>query len=128
MQHKAHKAHGGLTRKKMNILHIIPNLRKGGAERLVLDICNALQRREDVRVKLITFSATNDYSFLTQKLKWEVVPASVSLSVFGKNERNISALQYAIEQFNPNIIHTHLFEAEIVTPSCHYPIERFFLK
>ncbi len=63
MHHKAHKAHGELTRKKMNILHIIPNLRKGGAERLVLDICNALQRHEDVTVKLITFSELNKYTF-----------------------------------------------------------------
>lgn len=108
------------------ILHIIPNLRKGGAERLVLDICNALQRHEDVAVKLITFSEFNEYTFLTESVDWEVVPASVSLSVLGKNRLNVVKLQAAIEQFRPDVIHTHLFEAEIVSRSCHYPQARWF--
>ena len=46
------------------ILHIIPRLHKGGAERLCLDICNQLQKRDGVRVRLITFSDENNYPFL----------------------------------------------------------------
>ncbi len=44
----------------LKILHIIPSLRKGGAESLVLDICNELTAREGVEVKLITFCEEND--------------------------------------------------------------------
>jgi hypothetical protein len=29
---------------ELKILHIIPSLRKGGAERIVLDICNELNK------------------------------------------------------------------------------------
>ncbi|MBO4602725.1 MAG: hypothetical protein J5651_06165 [Salinivirgaceae bacterium] len=45
----------------MRILYIIPRLRKGGVERLCLDICNQLQKRESMQVRLITFSDDNAY-------------------------------------------------------------------
>ena len=107
--------------KMFRILHIIPRLNKGGAERLCLDICNQLQKRDDVQVRLITFSDENHYPFLTKEIDWQVVPASVQLSVFHKNVLNVGALQKAIEDFAPDVIHTHLFEAEIVSRSCYYP-------
>lgn len=101
------------------ILHIIPRLRKGGAERLCLDICNELQKRNDVQVRLITFSDENAYQFLTKSLDWKIIPASVKLSVFHKNQYSVESLQQAIEDFAPDVIHTHLFEAEIVSRSCY---------
>ena len=110
----------------MRILHIIPRLNQGGAERLVLDICNELQKSPDVQVRLLTFSEENAYPYLTESLDWKVVPASVHLSVWRKNELHITALQQAIEDFQPDIIHTHLFEAEIVSRSCYYPKARWF--
>ncbi|MBR3568994.1 MAG: glycosyltransferase family 4 protein [Salinivirgaceae bacterium] len=110
----------------MRILHIIPRLRKGGAERLCLDICNQLQKRDDVQVRLITFSDENHYPFLTENLDVQIIPASVQLSIFHKNVLNIDALQKAIEDFAPDVIHTHLFEAEIVSHSCSYPQAKWF--
>lgn len=108
------------------ILHILPRIRKGGAERLCLDICNQLQKSEGVQVRLITFSAENEYPLLTKNLDWHVIPASVQLSVFHKNRYHVDALQKAIEDFAPDVIHTHLFEAEIVSRSCYYPQARWF--
>ena len=105
----------------LRILHIIPRLHKGGAERLCLDICRQLQVRDGVQVRLITFSDENHYPFLIDGLDWQVVPASVQLSVFHKNVLNIDDLQKAIEDFAPDVIHTHLFEVEIVSRSCYYP-------
>lgn len=110
----------------MRILHIIHRLRKGGAERLCLDICNQLQKRDDVQIRLITFSEENYYPFLTESLDWHVIPASVRLSVFHKNVLDIDALQNAIEDYAPDVIHTHLFEAEIVSRSCNYPQAKWF--
>lgn len=105
----------------IRILHIIPRLCKGGAERLCLDICNELQKREGVKVRLITFSEENAYPQLSSAIDWQVVSSSISLSVFHKNQYHVDGLQKAIEDFAPDVIHTHLFEAEIVTRSCHYP-------
>lgn len=110
----------------MRILHIIPRLNKGGAERLCLDICNQLQKHSDVQVRLINFSDENNYPFLTENIDWQVVPASVGLSLLHKNVLNVDALQKAIEDFAPDVIHTHLFEAEIVSRSCHYPKGKWF--
>ena len=110
----------------MRILHIIPRLNKGGAERICLDICNQLQKRDDVQVRLITFSDENHYPFLTENLEVQIIPASVQLSIFHKNVLNIDALQKAIEDFAPDVIHTHLFEAEIVSRSCNYPQAKWF--
>lgn len=99
---------------------------KGGAERLCLDICNQLQKRESVQIRLITFSDENQYPFLTKDIDRQVVPASVQLSVFHKNVLNVVALQKAIEDFAPDVIHTHLFEAEIVSRSCNYSQAKWF--
>lgn len=110
----------------MRILHIIPRLRKGGAERLCLDICNQLQKRDDVQIRLITFSEESHYPFLTENLDWQIIPASVLLSVTHKNTLKIDVLQKAIEEFAPDVIHTHLFEAEIISRSCYYPKARWF--
>lgn len=110
----------------LRILHIIPRLNKGGAERLCLDICNQLQKHIDVQVRLITFSDENFYPFLTEDIDWQVVPASVQLSLSHKNVLNVDALQKAIEDFAPDVIHTHLFEAEIVSRSCYYPKAKWF--
>lgn len=109
----------------MRILHILPYLRKGGAQRLALDICLELQKRGNV-VRIISFVDENDFRFLTNNLDVQIVPASVQLSIFHKNVLNIDALQKAIEDFAPDVIHTHLFEAEIVSRSCSYPQAKWF--
>ena len=110
----------------MRILHIIPRLRKGGAERLCLDICNQLQKCDGVQVRLITFSDDNAYPTLTQNIDWQIVPANIQLSLTHKNVLNVDSLQKAIEDFAPDVIHTHLFEAEIVSRSCYYPKAKWF--
>jgi glycosyltransferase involved in cell wall biosynthesis len=110
----------------MRILHIIPSLAKGGAERLVLDICNQLSLRKEVEVVLVTFRADNDYAFLSHKINHIVVPSVVNLSVSGKNQFHLDELERLIQNFKPNIIHSHLFEAEMVTRAVLYPHASYF--
>lgn len=110
----------------IRILHIIPNLNKGGAERIVLDICCELAKRDNIKVKLITFSAQNEYGFLTQDIDWEVIPCSVELSLLKKNKYNLVNLQNCIEKFAPDIIHTHLFLADIISRCCLVPEVSWF--
>jgi hypothetical protein len=45
----------------MKILHIIPELNKGGAECLVIDICQELRQREGIEVCLVVFRPRNTY-------------------------------------------------------------------
>ena len=98
----------------LKILQIIPNLRKGGAERLVLDICNELNNQQTVEVQLVTFSKENEYSFLTKNIDWDIIPSKVIPSITKKATLDITLLQEKIDAFQPDIIHTHLYEAEMV--------------
>jgi hypothetical protein len=45
----------------MKILQFIPELNKGGAERLVIDICQELRQREGIEVCLVVFRPRNTY-------------------------------------------------------------------
>ncbi|MCK9612720.1 MAG: glycosyltransferase [Bacteroidales bacterium] len=105
----------------MKILHIIPSLRKGGAERLALDMCNGLAEVSGIVVKLICFSDSNDYQDLSAHQQVEVIPSGISLSLYKKNKFRIQELQGEIEKYAPDVIHTHLFEAEIISRCVHYP-------
>lgn len=109
----------------MKILHIIPTLAKGGAERLVLNICNELKLTKDNQVKLITFRHHNAYPFLTQDLDWEVIPSKVIPSLTGNEIVEIDDLQDAIKAYQPEIIHSHLFETEIVLSKINYSKAKF---
>lgn len=104
----------------LKIIHIIPSLLMGGAERLTIDICNELSKRKDVRLALITFNNKLAYNHLSPTVNRIIIPSSVSLSIFKKNKINVNNLQKFINEFMPDVIHTHLFESELVTRFCNY--------
>jgi glycosyltransferase involved in cell wall biosynthesis len=106
--------------RQLRIIHIIPSLLKGGAERLTLDICIELNKREDCVVKLITLHPENMFNEQCKGLDIEFCDSYVIPSISKKNQINISELQSAIEHFKPDIIHSHLFEAEIVAHELNY--------
>jgi glycosyltransferase involved in cell wall biosynthesis len=110
----------------MKILHIIPNLKKGGAERLVIEIVRGFIQNNSIEIKLILFENKMEYNVSGIASHIEIVPASVNLSILKKNRLEISTLQNAIEKFQPDVIHSHLFEAEIVSRSCYYPKAKWF--
>jgi glycosyltransferase involved in cell wall biosynthesis len=97
----------------MKILHIIPSLAQGGAERLVLDICDELGRRSDCSVRLATLHTGNAYAYTYTEVYPMLLPVQVSLSLSGKNKIESVSLQKLLQEFKPDIVHTHLFEAEL---------------
>jgi glycosyltransferase involved in cell wall biosynthesis len=105
----------------MKILQIIPTLSKGGAERLVLNICNELHKNSTHEIKLITFSSANEYEFLTNSIDWEIIPSKVIPSLRGKAIVEINELNRAIASFQPDVIHSHLFETEMILAHCSIP-------
>lgn len=106
--------------KPLRIIYIIPSLVKGGAERLTLDICIELNKRDDCDVKLITLHPENMFVEECKGLDVEFCHSYVIPSISKKNQINISELQTAIERFKPDVIHSHLFEAEIVAREIKY--------
>jgi glycosyltransferase involved in cell wall biosynthesis len=110
----------------MKILHIIPNLKRGGAERMVIDSVKALSANPSNQLKIILFEPKIEYEVADLMPIIEVVQALVRLSVFKSNLCEVDDLQKAIEEFEPDIIHTHLFEAEIISRTCYYPKAKWF--
>jgi glycosyltransferase involved in cell wall biosynthesis len=110
----------------LKILLVIPNLKKGGAERLVLDILKQLLLDKNFEAQLVIFRDEIEYQVEDIREFIQIIPSSVALSFKRKPVLRINELQTFIEQFMPDVIHTHLFEAEIVSRFCNYSKARWF--
>lgn len=110
----------------MNILHVIPNLNKGGAERIVIDIIREINKRSDQEIRLVIFRDEIEYDVSDIKHLIYVVPSSIQLSIWKTNSYSIHGLQSFMDDFKPDIIHSHLFEADFVCSSCFYPNAKWF--
>ena len=110
----------------MKVLHIIPSLDKGGAERLVLDICQELMTRKNVEVKLLIFRNVNDYVDLSRGIDLTLCPARVIPSITGASLIELDNFKEFLDGFSPDIIHSHLFEAEVVSREYVLPGSVYF--
>ena len=63
----------------MKILHIIPSLSIGGAERLVVDICNELNRRDDAEVKLLVLSDRIEFDEKSIEFDLNIINSQLTL-------------------------------------------------
>ena len=111
----------------MRVLHIIPSLNKGGAERMCLDICNELNSRSDIDLCLVSFRKNSYYPFLTKSIDWKVIPSSVLPSVFKPWQIETQHLQEFISVFKPEIIHVHLFESVMVLSQLDVGSSKIFI-
>ena len=85
----------------MKIVHIIPGLGRGGAERLVVDTVKALQLKgHDVR--LVTFYSKNDYLKDCLDLVLVIIPVKVNVSLVRKNRTDVKELQFFLEDCQQN--------------------------
>ncbi len=114
------------TQQLLKILHIIPTLAKGGAERLALDICNQLSQINQVEVRLVIFRNEVKYDISDYTFEIKVIPSKISLSLIRKAKFEVSELEKFISNFQPNIIHSHLFEAELISRAVTYPSAKWF--
>jgi glycosyltransferase involved in cell wall biosynthesis len=99
----------------MRILHIIPNLVKGGAQRIAIDICIELNQRQGVEVCLVYFEGENEFSFLTHAIDVQRIKIQFELSFRKKNQLNLDEYEQLVDAFQPDIIHSHLYRAELIS-------------
>lgn len=107
------------TNSSLRIVHVIPDLRKGGAERLVLDMAHQHVSNGHT-VNVITFRDRDDYPDLSGDLQIETIKADVVYRLGGKDVIETNAFDARIRELNPDIIQSHLTEAEFI--SRHNPI------
>ena len=87
----------------------------GGAERLVIDICNELDKRNDIEVILLLLSNRNDFDKKTIAFDLSVINSHLRLSLKGSNQADLKEFENTVNEFKPDIIHSHLFEAELLS-------------
>ena len=110
----------------MRILYIIPWLFRGGAEKLVLETCIELDKRDNITCQIVSFKSDNSFQNLSSQIKWTIIPSSVNLSIMRNNIIKVTELNQFVSNFNPDIIHTHLWEAELVTRFINYKKATWF--
>ncbi len=99
-------------KKQIKVLHIIPSLKIGGAERITFDICKELASRENIQVCIVIME--NVVSFdIPENLEIRVTNSNVKLSKYKKNHYDLKDYVDIVNNFKPDIIHSHLFQAEI---------------
>jgi hypothetical protein len=104
----------------------MPNLKKSVAERIVIDIVRFLHQKREIQVKLIIFEDYMEYEVQNIQHMIKIVPCNVHLSLSKEHIIRVSKLLCVLDLFQPDIIHSHLFEAEVVTRGYFYPQAKRF--
>jgi glycosyltransferase involved in cell wall biosynthesis len=108
----------------MKIIQCIPDLDRGGAERLLLNLAEELTRLGH-EVMVIVIRNQNNYKDLSENVKVEVAPSQVSYSILGNHDIKTDKFDQLVNEFQPDVIHSHLLESEFVSrhnwrPKCVY--------
>ena len=109
----------------MRIIHIIPSLAIGGAEKLCIDICNTLSDQGH-DVLLVRLSSIQEFDDDTFRFSTLVLKEKPTLR-FMRGIVNVpDEWKTLLEEFDPNVIHSHLFEAEVFSKSILRPNTAYF--
>ena len=107
----------------MKILFIIPKLGGGGAEVLLGAVSEELVIQGH-QVKIIclhahheTFVNFPNRKFIEEKISISIINDSVSFSFFKSPKINNELYKNIVNEFQPDIIHSHLFESELLAYS-----------
>lgn len=98
---------------KMNILQIIPDLELAGAETMCENLTNELNKNHNVAI-ISFFSKHTD---ITNRLEKNGIKIYYLDKKKGPNLKIINKIKNIINEFNPDIIHTHRYCLEYVYPA-----------
>ncbi|WP_114793144.1 glycosyltransferase family 4 protein [Niabella yanshanensis] len=101
---------------KKTIVHIVPSLKKGGAERFTVNICNELSTKEQYSVHLVSlFDNKNDHSTFLSELDSKVKYVSLGKRP-GFSLITLFKLYSTLKAITPDIVHTHINAFEYGLP------------
>ncbi|MEY4604303.1 MAG: hypothetical protein RIT43_1595 [Bacteroidota bacterium] len=115
----------------MNILYVIPTLGAGGAEVMLCQIIENLHRRgNNIMLILIhplheTFENIPNHQFILENIDIQYVELKTKISWIGIKVNN-DEFKDLVNKFNPEIIHSHLFEAEVLSRSYFHNKTNYF--
>jgi len=111
----------------MRVLFVIPNLRRSGAERMVVNICNELSKNEKNSVAIYLINNQNEYGLeLNENILIDGGEISFHLSPIKRNRIENSKYIRFVQFFNPDVIHSHLYFADILAHSFYFKNVTYF--
>jgi len=121
-----------MPKEKLKVLYIIPIMGGGGAEVMLGAITEELHNRghEILLVTLYdhheTFINFPNRDYITNHIRIIKCDTRVKVSLRKKTQINNVHFKKIVEDFKPDVIHSHLFEADIVARSyCKYGVAYF---
>ena len=109
----------------MRIIHVIPSLAIGGAEKLCIDLCNTLSDQGH-DVLLVRLSPTQEFDEENFRFSTLVLNEKARLRFMRGMVDVPNEWKALVEGFSPDIIHSHLFEAEVFSKSILLPKTAYF--
>jgi glycosyltransferase involved in cell wall biosynthesis len=100
----------------MRVIHLIPTLKKGGAERFALDVAIAQGRllgRDNVL--LLVMDAFNEYEDYSHLANVHFIDSRYLPSLTGRSIEAVDGYRRLVTSVKPDVIHTHLFGAELLS-------------
>ncbi|MCF2498835.1 glycosyltransferase [Dyadobacter chenhuakuii] len=97
----------------MKIVHIIPSLSRGGAERFVVDLCNALAKIEETDVYLVSLRDNQHSESFVSELDRQVNYISFGKKA-GFDPKVLLKVSVWINKIKPDIVNTHTSSFEYV--------------
>lgn len=98
--------------RKIKILFLITDLGKGGAERYLIDLCNALKLQNDFEFIIGSLFDNNQNTDFTKDMHVE----NLDYQTFSLRSKNSNLkLKQLLEAFKPDIIHSHRYLGEFIT-------------
>lgn len=110
----------------MKVLQIIQNLKKGGAERIALEICVHLNQIKGFSTLILFFEGENEYEELYPDVQTKKVSTNVEISLIRKNKIDVFQLQKALSNFKPDVVNTHLYRSEFLVSLCNLNGAKWF--
>ena len=111
----------------MKILQVVQSLGKGGAERLVLEISQALRKyHPEVQNRIVALERKNEYEELSKDLDIVYCASNVNLSIFGHSNIDVAEFDNIVKEYCPDIIHSHTYKSELVSREHLFPNVRYF--
>jgi glycosyltransferase involved in cell wall biosynthesis len=112
---------------RYKIVHIIPSLASGGAERITVDICNALTANHDVYLIQIMKDEIPSYSFYQKQLSSQIT----YINLKGGEGRVIDVkcmikILHYLNKIKPKVVHSHLNITYSFLPSLFFLGINFF--
>lgn len=87
----------------MRVIHVVENLNRGGAERVVVDLAREQKRQGDDCLVLCLFEAGE----LAAELESAGVPVHACHKKAGFDRRALALLRRSMREFRPDVMHSH---------------------